>query len=221
MINCLNPYHDSIKPGISVFTVSKAEPEKLLPALKSWLAIKEVDEIIIADFKPENNIYNAIKTINDPRIILISIINQPNILLTKAFNLSARFTSRSAILKIDDDIILGNNFFKNHTLTDGESYLNDRGVLYCHRKDFIKVNGYDETIKFCENNDIKIHSKLRKYGIKINPIKMTFDIKNKNVFNLLTCKIIKIFYVGNKKRADFILTEKQDNYFEAEELKRP
>ena len=93
-------------PGISLFTAIKNRHDNFEEVLQSWLMHKQINEIIIVDWDSEKSLAPLIQKYQDGRIILAEVKNQPKWVLSIAFNLSARLTTRNHLLKMDADVKL-------------------------------------------------------------------------------------------------------------------
>ncbi|MFZ5802061.1 MAG: glycosyltransferase [Candidatus Omnitrophota bacterium] len=167
-----------VQEGISIFCAVKNRSGNLARVLRSWLAYDEVDEIIIADWGSEDALASVIKEFQNGKILIVRALDQPKWVLSKAFNLAARFTQRQKMLKLDADVVLGHDFFKTHPLEAGEFYTgnwrrarndNDKylnGILYCFRGDFFKVGGYNEGITSYGWDDCDLYSRLEALGLR-------------------------------------------------------
>ena len=109
-------------PGISLFTAIKNRHDNFEEVLQSWLMHKQISEIIIVDWDSEKSLAPLIQKYQDGRIILAEVKNQPKWVLSIAFNLSARLTTRNRLLKMDADVKIMPSFFKCHDLKPGNFY---------------------------------------------------------------------------------------------------
>jgi hypothetical protein len=182
-----------IKDGYSIFTSCMDRNDNLEKALPSWLAANP-DEIVIVDWhsktplKPLVEKYNALDFINTGkrRIKLITVPNVDKWVLTWSFNLAARFTCYSRILKVDCDTVLQPSFFCHHYLDKenvffagdwrkarnrNENFVN--GVVYLKRQHFFQANGYDEGIITYGWDDSELHDSLEK--VKILRLNINLD----------------------------------------------
>ena len=162
-----------VELGISVFTVCMNRGDNLYQSLKTWLACSSIDEIIIVDWSSED----AFKFEHE-KVSIFRVEGQSKWLLSKAFNLSARLTSKDKICKLDCDYKISEDFFSSHELSSGiffsgneklarnsnERYTN--GFLYLYREDFFKANGYNENIKSYGYDDTDISERLRSQKLK-------------------------------------------------------
>lgn len=162
------------RDGISIITCCMNRNENLEKSLKSWLAVPDVDEIIIVDWGSKVPVWQLIpKVTNGKKIKLISTPSENKWILSRAFNLAASFVTKSNMLKLDADIILSQDFFKNYKLT-GQNFFHGtwrtaknineeslNGQLYCKTNDFWAVNGYHEGITTYGWDDDDLYGRLK------------------------------------------------------------
>jgi glycosyltransferase involved in cell wall biosynthesis len=167
-----------IEEGISVFTCCMNRNENLRNSLSTWVKIPEIDEIVIVDWSSDESLKPLVDGYCDSRIVLARVNNQKFWVLSYAFNLAARLTTRSKILKLDADTKIKPGFFQAHNLeagnfftgnwrtakNDSEKRLN--GIIYCHREDFFHANGYNEYITTYGWDDCDLYSRLESIGLQ-------------------------------------------------------
>ncbi|MCK9205425.1 MAG: glycosyltransferase family 2 protein, partial [Bacteroidales bacterium] len=169
----LNPFRNEISKGVSVFTAVKNRKETLIESLKTWVAHDQIDEIIIVDWSSDDSLIPYIQQFQNGKILLAIIRNQPKWILSHAYNLAARLTTKSKILKMDADVKILPGFFQQHNLESGIFFTgnwesardeNDKhlnGICYMFRDDFFSVNGYNEFIKSYGWDDIDLYDRLK------------------------------------------------------------
>ncbi len=174
----LDSFQSRLREGISVFCAVKNRNRFLDCSLASWVRRPEIDEIIIVDWDSAERVQDIIDVHQNGKIVLVKAPQQQRWSLTKAYNLAARMTTRSSILKLDADIILRDDFFDGLALDKGcffsgnwrdsrnknENHLN--GTFYCGRKDFFGVNGYNEKITTYGWDDADLYGRLEAKGLK-------------------------------------------------------
>ena len=178
------PYKSGIREGVSLITALKNRKEPLEEALQTWLAHDQIDEIIILDWGSDESLIPLVQKYQNGKIVLAVVKNQPGWVLSYAFNLAARLSSRTRLLKLDSDIRLLPDFFRHHRLSpdffftgnceiarnDNELHLS--GTFYAYRNDFFRANGYNEFITSYGWDDTDIYLRIESLGIKrknINP----------------------------------------------------
>lgn len=184
--NFLNTLRPGITEGISLFTAVKNRAVELDQAIQTWITHKEIDEIIILDWGSDHSLIPLVEKYQNGKIILAVVNYQPKWVLSYAFNLAARLTTRKRILKTDSDVKILPGFFSKHIIEPGNFYCgnwrirrNDNemhlnGVTFLKREDFFRVNGYNEYIKFYGWDDSDLYQRLVGNGL------------NRNDFNLDT-----------------------------------
>lgn len=177
---CIKPvslYPDAISEGISLFTAVKNRSEMLEAALQTWITHDKIDEIIILDWGSDESLNPLVQKYQNGKIMLAVAPDQLRWILSPAFNLAARLTRRSMILKIDADTKILPGFFEKHRLTPGiffcgnwrlarnenEAHLN--GNLFVYRSDFFKINGYNEFVKTYGWDDSDLYDRLVSSGL--------------------------------------------------------
>ena len=146
-------------------------------ALKTWITHDTIDEIIILDWGSDESLKPLVQKYQNGKIKLAIAPDQPRWILSQAFNLAARLTTRSMILKIDADTEILPGFFERHQLSPGifycgnwrlarnenEAHLN--GNMFLYRSDFFKVNGYSEFVKTYGWDDSDLYNRLGSSGV--------------------------------------------------------
>ena len=175
---------EEITEGISLITAVKNREETLRQALPTWLTNREIDEIIIVDWSSDHSLETLVNEFQDGRIKLAIVEDQPKWILSYAYNLAARFTSRSQILKMDADVKMKTGFFDQHRLHPGHFYTGNwriaknenethlNGIAFYFRNDFFKVNGFNEFITTYGWDDTDLFDRLEEIGLlrlDINP----------------------------------------------------
>jgi hypothetical protein len=162
-------------PGESIFTVCMDRNTHLEKALPTWLATNP-NEIIIIDWGSKIPIKPLIEKHNHSRKIkLITINNVDQWILTKSFNLAAKMTKYSNLLKVDCDSLLKPDFFSYHNLNKdhlffagnwklsrNENEKHTNGIVYMKRSDFFQVGGYNEFITTYGYDDCDLYKRLEK-----------------------------------------------------------
>lgn len=227
-------YYDSARgldEGISIINASKNRTENLKKSLKSWLFHKEVSEIILIDWGSDIPLKNELQEfLHDKRIKIIRAENQPQWLLSKAFNLAIDFVTKNKTLKLDADIILWDDFFKEHVLNSGSFYRGDwknardenekhlSGVGFFYTHDLLEIGGYNELIKTWGYDDTDVYMRLKENKIVPIPInnntlyhiphgddmrfKYQKSSKNKTLENEKNRLLTQKYVWGRKKRYD-------------------
>ena len=163
-------------PGVTIVTCCMNRNDNLKKALKSWLALTEVHEIIIVDWSSQISVKKTIP--HHEKIKIVEVANQKEWILSRAFNLGVCFVSTDKMLKLDADIILAENFLKKHKLVKNMFYhgtwktaksfdqIHLHGQLYCFTDDFWNVNGYNEEITSYGWDDDDLYKRLAEIGTR-------------------------------------------------------
>ena len=177
-----NPLNGNVEEGISLFTAVKNRREMLEKSLQTWVLQEQIDEIIIVDWASDESLVPLIEQYQDGRIFLAVVQNQPKWILSHAYNLAARLTTKSMLLKMDADVKILPGFFDQHQLTQGRFYTgnwkiarNDNekhlhGISFMFREDFFRVNGYNEFIKTYGWDDIDLYDRLESASLLRNDL---------------------------------------------------
>ena len=174
----LNPITQGIEDGISIFTAVKDRKEYLEQSLVTWLNLLSIEEIIIVDWSSKQPLRTLVNKYQDGRIVLAEVPDQKKWILSFAYNLAARLTTKNKIFKVDSDIKISPDFFKAHQLKprtffsgdyklardQNEKHLN--GTVFLHREDFFNINGYCEYIQSYGWEDSDFYIRLEKSGLQ-------------------------------------------------------
>jgi hypothetical protein len=171
----------SKKDGVSIITACKNRNKNLLISIDSWIKCIGVKEIVIVDWGSDIPVHETLQDIlpiSEVKIIIVSITNVRDWILTTAYNTAASYATYGKILKLDCDNIINKLFIDRHNLdqhglTDrriffsgnwknsrnpNENHLN--GVVFLNKADFDEVNGYNEHIITYGWDDSDLYSRL-------------------------------------------------------------
>ena len=211
----LNPFTDSISEGISLFTAIKNRKEIFEEALKTWVKHEQVDEIIIVDWSSDESLLPIINKYQNGKIFLARVKDQEKWVLSHAFNLAARLTTKNKTFKIDADVKILPGFFEKHTLRPGKFFTGNwekarnenethlSGSIFLYREDFFSVNGYNEFFKTYGWDDTDLFARLESIGLE----RLTFN------FNTL-------YHIEHRGRMDFQSPSNKLNNLTDEEWSR-
>ena len=142
--------------------------ENLKKSLKSWLSYGKADEIIIVDWSS-----NIPFTFSHSKVKIFRVEQESSWCLSMAYNLAASLAQGDVLYKLDADYIIKEGFFEQHipensfycgnykiARNDNERHLN--GCLVVSKKDFDKVNGYNENITSYGWEDSDLYNRLDK-----------------------------------------------------------
>jgi len=165
--------------GISLVTCCMNREQNLVRAMSSWVACPELAEIVVVDWSSAQPVREALDAagINDPRIRVVRVENEPRWILSYAFNLGFRVAACDKILKVDADIVLEPGFFARNTLRQGqfiagnwrvaeEDQAHVNGFFYVHKRDLAAVAGFNEHITTYGWDDDDIYERLERHGLK-------------------------------------------------------
>jgi len=183
----LNFLNKPVSEGVSVVTAIKNRKSHLLESLPTWLNNPSVNEVVIVDWSSDEAVIGAINHIeNKHKIVLIRAEDEPNWILSHAYNLGIKCASKTKILKLDSDIKLNKDFFVNCNL-DSKSFFTGRwelarnkneahlnGSAFANRSDLLQLKGYDERITSYGWDDTDLYSRLEKLGLFRKSIKPDF-----------------------------------------------
>ncbi|MBK5928442.1 galactosyltransferase-related protein [Rhodobaculum claviforme] len=168
----------AIAPGLSVVTCCRNRTGNLLRALPSWLALAQVDEVVVVDWTSDTPVAEALAQagLSDPRILVVRVEDEPRWILTYAFNLGFRVAGFDTILKTDADIVLGPDFPDRNrlepgcfiagnwrTAPQGQEYLN--GFFMIARDALMGVGGFNEFIHSYGWDDEDIYTRIEATGL--------------------------------------------------------
>ncbi|WP_285164739.1 glycosyltransferase [Shewanella goraebulensis] len=167
---------DEIKPkqGISIVSCCMNRNDNLKKGLLTWLKL-DVDEIVIVDWSSTTPVSETLSDINDPRIKIVRVENEPKWILTYGFNVGLRFASYEKIFKLDADIEVSPNFLQLNDFVDNEFvrghwksaldngqddqvYVN--GSFGCYKEHLLNIGFYNEFIRTYGWDDSDIYSRL-------------------------------------------------------------
>lgn len=177
-----------IRPGVSIVAACKDRSEPLNTTLPTWLRSPFVTQVILVDWTSSPAIRHVLPSnlLHNPRLRLISVLDQPHWLLSTAYNLAVQAATTTHILKLDCDTVLHPDFFQAHNLTDQTFFAGDwhqlqrgaseklhaNGLLFVARRDFLVVGGYDERITTYGWDDSDIVSRLSSFR---TPLPILYD----------------------------------------------
>ena len=173
----IHPARKKRSQGISLITAVKNRSETLSGVIQTWVNKPEISEIIIVDWSSDHSLIPLIEKYQDDRILLAIVPGKPRWVLSEAFNLGARLTTKDKILKMDADVSINPDFFSLHTLKPGIFYSgnwtrgrdeNERhlnGIVFLYAKDYFRVNGYNEYIQSYGWEDTDLYQRLEEAGL--------------------------------------------------------
>lgn len=170
---------EELKSGVSIVSCCRNRSENALIAIPTWLAHKEIREIIIVDWMSDIPVSEILTEhgIQDRRIRVVRVENEPRWILSYAFNLGFRLARYSHILKVDADITLKEDFFDKNPLLAGTFIAGDwtkaekgqehiNGFFFVKTKDLLRVKGFNEYITTYGWDDDDIYSRFKASGLQ-------------------------------------------------------
>lgn len=168
-----NIFGKKVKSGNVIITACMNRNSNLKEAIKSWIKVKDLNQIVIVDYNSKKQVSETLKDINSNLIKIVRVDNVKKWCLTKAFNLAIKCVDYSNIYKLDcediitDDIIIKNpinkySFFRgDYKKAKSTSELQINGKLFCNYFNLIKINGYNENITTYGWDDDDIYKRLK------------------------------------------------------------
>jgi hypothetical protein len=168
-----------IEAGYSLVTCCMNRNDHLLQTLPTWLVHQSIDEIVIVDWSSEIPVAVSLEQagIHDPRIRVLRVEDEGSWVLSHAYNIGFRATTKDKIVKVDSDIILDAEFFTRNDMgvgkltagnwrqaDSGQTHVN--GFFVVGRKDLLAVNGFNERIVTYGWDDDDLYDRLTDSGVK-------------------------------------------------------
>ncbi len=170
---------ETAQPGISLVSCCMNRNDHLVQAIPSWLAHKEISELVIVDWSSECPVEISLNEagIHDPRIRVIRVEDEGAWVLSHAYNLGFRATTHDTIIKIDSDVILDPSFFQKNSILDGHFIAGNwrrakkgqghvNGFFLVGRKELLSVNGFNERIVSYGWDDDDLYQRLTEAGVR-------------------------------------------------------
>jgi glycosyltransferase involved in cell wall biosynthesis len=163
---------------VSIITRFRDREKFLMQVLPSWLLLP-VDQILIIDWDSKNvNIEEYLYEINDWRIKLIKVYEQPFFQRSAAWNWGILHSSTDWLLLIDGDVEIVHNLFLDQKIdlsanafyhpgftlnADGFRLF---GTCLVSRQAIFDAGGYNEGLKDWGWEDQDVYNRLSKSGVK-------------------------------------------------------
>ena len=180
-----------VQRGLSLVTCCMNRNDHLERTLPTWLSHREIDEIIIVDWSSVTPVSVTLEeaAIFDPRVRILRVEDEAAWVLSHAYNLGFRATTKTHIIKVDADVLLDPSFFQQNSIADGrlvagnwrsaepgQTHVN--GFFGVGRKELLGVNGFDERIVTYGWDDDDLYNRLETSGIERR------DVAHGTVFHL-------------------------------------
>lgn len=213
----------------SIITVCKDREAMLKVSIHSWIAYKEITEIIVIDYCSRNKI-KFLEEI-DSRIKVIRINNKKFFNIGRAYNIGMQKATSDKILKLDVDYVLNpyynlfklgvipskNTFitgnFRDEPIKSPSTFLSHlNGFVFLHKNDFLKCK-YSEFENYGWDDD-DLYNCLQNNNLRR---KYLSDFTDKIlVYHNPHCDIFRVL---NYKESDIKKSHKQNR--NRGEIKRP
>lgn len=165
---------------VSITTGSMNRLAHLRMVLPSWLALPEVDEILIVDWGSEPALLESLQDFTDPRICIARVAGRRYWENARCHNLEFRLASGDWLLRLDNDHLLREDFFRSHIVEPGVFYAgnwrpwaegrdekrNLSGILLVERNALFHVNGYNERLIHYGVEDDDVYERLTAFGVE-------------------------------------------------------
>lgn len=164
--------------------VTTGSMNRLLPlrrALPTWLALPEVDEVIIVDWGSSPPLSQALRDFTDPRLRIVRVTDQRHWQNAKCHNLEIRLAGpASLLLRIDNDTLVRKDFFERHPHHENGFYavnwrtvppeIDDKrnlsGTLLVSPRSLMRVGGYNERLTLYGREDDDLYARLTIEGFR-------------------------------------------------------
>lgn len=148
--------------------------EGLRWALSSWLALPQLDEIVIVDWSSRVPVHEELRAMVDPRLRFIRVEGQSYWCAARCHNVEVQAATGDALLRIDADIRVKPEFFgPHHSLARAHIFWNPwwrlansgedlhlAGTIYTRRRNFLLVGGYNERLTSYGYEDDDLYQRL-------------------------------------------------------------
>mmetsp|Transcript_12253 Transcript_12253/g.37372 ORF Transcript_12253/g.37372 Transcript_12253/m.37372 type:complete len:884 (+) Transcript_12253:122-2773(+) len=164
---------DKLGDGISIVGACMNRQERLEKVLDNWLSMKDAKEVILVDWSSEPPLKSIVNKFKDKRLKLVRVDDEPNWVLSRAFNIGMQFASYDRVIRLDCDYAISENFTESHPIEQGKNFYSGdyknakvenevhlNGAMHVHQKDFWKVMGYDERIQTYGWDDEDMYGRL-------------------------------------------------------------
>lgn len=173
--------------GTAIVAACQNAHEDLRHALKSWINVRDVNEIVIVDWASSTPLQYLVEEMDrmDTHHSPVIVVQVPNV--TKwnkpsAYNIGFMTARNQNILRVDCDHKIDSQFLTRHRLSrstfftghetlarsDDEDHLND--VLYVQKEKLLQLGGYDERLREFGGEHDDLVLRLQALGLKRNNI---------------------------------------------------
>lgn len=188
----VNIPESQVQPGVSLAAVCMGRHDTIKKTAPAWLAVKDVNEVIVVDWSSEPPLESAIRSIpGGERIKIIRVNGESKWVLSRAYNLAINSTRYTHVIRTDCDYHIEPNFVSahrdliddpkaltsdaqsdlryfagNYDLARNENEVHLNGAVFIKRKDFLSIGGYDERIQTYGWDDEDLYNRLGDAGFK-------------------------------------------------------
>eukprot|EP00184_Porphyridium_aerugineum_P003753 CAMPEP_0184699368 /NCGR_PEP_ID=MMETSP0313-20130426/5663_1 /TAXON_ID=2792 /ORGANISM="Porphyridium aerugineum, Strain SAG 1380-2" /LENGTH=840 /DNA_ID=CAMNT_0027158443 /DNA_START=100 /DNA_END=2622 /DNA_ORIENTATION=- len=187
--------------GVSLIAACKNRLEKLPVVIKNWEMVDGLNEIVLVDWDSDIPISRVLSTqgiavdnlkgdeaapggssstkmANGTCIRILRVENEPQWVLSRAYNLAARLARYKTLLRLDCDHVVSAEIMSKHVLKKNMFFAGDwsaarsanevhlNGAMIIKRADFWRVGGYDERITTYGWDDEDFYIRLQKAGLE-------------------------------------------------------
>ena len=166
---------------LTLTTGSMNRLSSLCKALPTWIALNELDMILIVDWSSDEPLREALRDFRDPRICILRVIGEKHWCNSQCHNLELRMVSNTGLwLRVDNDTLVRPDFFKYHPAHPNKFYAvnwrtvplivddkrNLAGTLLIEPKFLWAINGYNERLIHYGKEDDDLHERLLSLGLE-------------------------------------------------------
>lgn len=177
--------------SISMWNTCMNRSQFLEQSLPSWVN-QPVKEIIIIDWSSRESIKPIIDNNQNGKILLVRVNGKQYFNKSKAHNLASRILMLNKpeyFFGIDCDVILNNDIFKHHQLTNSSFYTGPEneettGTFLVSSESFLKINGFNELMEGWGWEDYDLYNRLKNIGLENKIWNDSFftNIKHSDIF---------------------------------------
>lgn len=168
---------------VTITTGSKDRLEHLMRALPTWLALREVDTIILVDWGSTIPLHAALVDFKDERLHIVRVTDEPFWCNAKCHNLEIRLAGTDGLLlRLDNDALIRRDFLERHPFIENSFYAIDwrqvprvqddkrnlAGTLFVEIERLWEVNGYNERLIHYGREDDDLYDRLVGHGLSWN-----------------------------------------------------
>lgn len=168
---------------VTITTGSRDRLDHLRQALPTWLALVEVDTIIIVDWGSSKPLHEALADFKDPRLHIVRVTDEPFWCNAKCHNLEIRMAGNEGLLlRLDNDALVRRDFLKRHPHIENAFYAVDwrqvpkevddkrnlAGTLFVELSRLWEIHGYNERLIHYGREDDELYDRLVNHGLVWN-----------------------------------------------------